>query len=425
MTDKSHNKGKRLALRMLIALPFFFLAAAGPEVERVQVIVASRPLVDGFERLTLVARTADGHVDVGYRGEVCLWTDGYRMRPSRVKFRSQDKGIMDIPVMLELPRLTRIEAYRPGSSLHAWSNPILPRDSYDGEYKFFGVLPDNSNNHAPPLYWGKMDACEEPGLDFCIATGAGKAGHGEQAILQAVRKSVEGATWIVVFDPGLENNVKKKIRHSVEKARDRRELYSALYRFSNKTANICVLEKHDSKSGFTSKPGEREPIPPISVLVLPPDAEKENYVPRNLTRLSALALQSLQKIPAVLPGQKPLLGVWSRDRSPQELWKGLRESRCYGSLKGRPLLYYSRPPSGSRPEITIAGHGPHELANLYQWDGKQAKPVSTRKSNHFRLTLPMNRDKKKLYFLEVKEGGGNHGYALAGPVPDFYLKSRW
>ncbi len=413
---------RKIPARLFALLPLLLLVAAGPEIERLQIISVSRPPADHYERLTLVARKANGEIDTSYDKEVCLWTDGYWMRPSRVRFRPENKGVLNLKVMLELDELTRIEAYRPGSSLHAWSNPIWPRIPHTGKQEFYGVLPDNERNQAPPLYWGRIGACKGPGLDFCIGNSGTREGDFKPLLMNAVFKIVKGEKWIIVPRPDLPESEKQKIKKSVLEAENKKELYRSLRKFDESTTNILVRTKkagRDKKKLLTST-GDR---PPLSVLVLPAFSDDQTSVTDELKILSGLSGKSL---PAVVAGPGPLLGVWSKDRSPEELWKGLRAGRCYSSGSGRTLVFYSAADGESgKATITIAGAGPRQTARLYEWDGHKAGLVETRKSDDFRLSFSYKPRQGRLYFLLVNGPDSLllGGQTFAGPLPAFSLQN--
>jgi len=415
------TKFRKIPGRLFALLPLLFLVAAGPEIERIQIISVSRPLADNYERLTLVARKANGEIDTSYDKEVCLWTDGYWMRPSRVRFRPENKGVLNLKIMLELAELTRIEAYRPGSSLHAWSNPVWPRIPPTGEYKFHGVLPTNEQNQAPPLYWGKIGACNAPGLDFCIANSNTAKGDFKPLLVNAVFKIVEGENWTIVPRPDLPESEKQKIKESVLEAENKKELYRSLREFNKTTANILVHTKKAGrdKTKLLTSTGDR---PPLSVLVLPAFSDDETSVPAGLEILSGIGGKSL---PAVVAGPGQLIGVWSKDKGPEELWKGLRAGRCYSSGKGRPLIFYSAACGESgKAIITIAGAGPRQTARLYEWDGREAGPVETYKSDDFRFSFSFTPRQARLYFLFVTgpDSAFFKGATFAGPLPAFSLQ---
>lgn len=346
---------------------------------RVEVIAPSRPLVDDYFPLTMVARSGSGAIDRGFAGEVWLWTDGSHLRPFHVEFRAEDQGVIRLPVRLELPRLARIEAYHPAGTLQTWSNPVWPREGgAEGRHQFFaGALPVFEDNAGPGLYWGKLDDCAEPGLDFCLSSGPEdprpmKAGP---LVLPLLTRQIKGETWAVALDPSLGSDEKNDLASAINRAK----------RFQ-KLERIAAA---DGRAVVLGRIGD-EPVP-LSELV-----EKDAPI-------------------LIAPGRDCRLGVWSDELSSAGIFRALSEGRAYCSCGGRIMMWLIAAEGGKAMTLFVAGHGPREQVRVYRKGGGSLAKAIEKESDDFSLqvALPAAAGGWGPCYIEVIEADRR---ALAGPV---------
>jgi hypothetical protein len=417
------------AMKYSRAVVLFFilaaLAAAAPGPTRVQVIAPSRPLADTYQTLTVVARAEDGSVDRAFIGDAWLWTDGPYLRPYHVYFRAEDRGVIQTPAMLELPVLTRIEAYQTDGVIHSWSNPVLPRArGGERDYAFVGVLPVDEQSSGPPLFWGRLDKCDEPGLDFCIAIEGGPLAPEGLPALTAIKTVVEGETWVMIPDPESDQDERNALVAALRAASDRKALYAVLGEHSSTLASIMLPPRVGPGNGLLGKVGGlivAGPDRPPHILALADQAQPGRDLIQRLGLKNQLAAYSAaDRLPSVIPSLDSNLGVWAVSDDPASLWRSLRMGLVYGSHQGRTLLLY---PSEPDDQITllVAGAGPREEVSILCWDGKDLAPLLSKSDDDFHLTIRFA-DPGRPCFIEVHEPGpGRASTTLAGPFPRFAL----
>lgn len=366
---------------------------------RVQVILPAFPEADRYEWMTVVARTEQWQIDRGFQGEVWLWSDGPYVRPSHLAFTRLDEGIIRSPVVLNLPGLWRIEAYLMTGFLHTWSNPVV-------------VVPPEYP--GPRLFFGKLEDCEEPGLDFCISTSPPHSAPlrpspspARPALLPALQKSFGDETWIILPSPPAAAELTPKISTA-----DRSQLLRLL------------SENPDRFVVFLSSGGRGE-LPHLSpslapVLLLDPPSPSDSPSPE----LAALTAGLPRKPSLVLPDRRALIAVWAKESSGHGLWRGLKNLTFYSSWNCRMIVDWSGKtarffPASASGSFLLAGNGPRLEVSVYAWTGNRLAQILSRQTEDFYLLL----DPRELsaasgdLFLHVSSPGHPRAArALAGPL---------
>lgn len=410
------KKIKSFGLALLILGPALLLAR-DERITRVQVIMPSSPRADEYEMMTVVARTEDWQVDAGFVGEAWLWTDGPYIRPFHVAFTPQDRGVIVCPAVLNGLGLHRVEAYQLGGLIQTWSNPVLiTPPEYPG----------------PRLFWGRLEDCAEPGLDFCLSvndqTSGTPAGPGRDGpiVFASIKKDFERETWWLVPDP--DDPAGPDLINQIKAAHRREELIAVL---AGHLDHVLIFSTAGQASAPVPAKPKRKGL--IGGRAAARASEKTSLAfpvipvlaPAGHDPVAWLVAAGPSAIVTV-PDPQALLGVWAEGRDPGAIWKALQAGSFYAAGQSRIIIDWSgrgaELMSAEKGKMLIAGQGPREVVNAYQWDGRQMKKVFSRATDDFFLLLDA-RDARAAggatspLFLEVLEPGSPlGGHALAGPI---------
>lgn len=356
----------RLILPLCLLLFLSFSASAlAPEREgtRVEVIAPSTPVLDDYPPVYIRAERG-GRPDLDYHGEVWMWTDGPWIRPYHILFTPLDQGVIRMPMRFSGPVLQRIETYELGNGapISTWSNPILP-----------------VAEGAPRLWWGAIDACAEPGLDFCLsASGAAPAVPGVVAVgLKAIVRRVGREQWRLVIDPDLAEADRDALEARLRHDNDRR-LDEAIA--SNRGSLLLLREEMGGG-----------PLPDLLLIPRPTGAD-------------AIAVPVGAQ--ALAPSDGGLIGAWADVPTAAGIFHALKRGSAYAAWGGRILLAAE----GGRQAL-IAGYGPREVVSILKpgAEGAWTKRETATDDFHLRLELPASP-----FVLLVEEPGMNgRRYALA------------
>jgi hypothetical protein len=309
----------------LAALLVVSIGAGAPL--RLEVIAPSTPPLESYFPLTLVARTEAGALDPGYAGDVWLWTDGPWIRPFHVRFTAADRGVIRVPVRVDLGGLTRIEAYELGGAVQAWSNPMRPIEA---------------NGEQPCLLWGTLGS-DEPGLDFRLAPAESisadrpgpEGGQAGPALLPTVAVAYRSERWVLALNPALP-------------ATGIRELAAALAAVSDRKLVETVKAHEADLVLIRPGPGGPGSVKTVPYLLLADEARGGGPAPADAL--------------AVVAGEGGLIGVWSSGPDAAAIWSALRRGAAYASWRGRPLIDLSARAGGLHG--LVAGEGPREVVSL-------------------------------------------------------------
>jgi hypothetical protein len=398
--DNMKKKIISFAASITALIIVFSISAGEPSLTRVQVICPAMPVTDAYTPVAFVARDESWEIDREFTGEAWLWTDGPWIRPFKVEFKADDRGVVYTPVRFNLPVLQRVESYSLTGTIHTWSNPVKAvKEDYTG----------------PRLLWGMLEDCSEPLLDFCIRHGV-RNQPPPHTVLSSSRKEAGKEVWHFLIDPALDNKIRSSLETQIAAANSLEDLIDVIS--SNGSRVLLIREISGSDEGMTvlglELPFFKDEVAEVSVPHL------AAIGPPGKRASESIAHVNTDKVTAIVSGKGGFIGVWSDGAGPEAIWRALKAGDAYASWGSRIIVDWMGVVNGNKDKnIFIAGEGPREEVTVIRAVDGEVRPIATRASDDYHLQAPRRGEagaKSGRCLVEVIEPGSPRaGRAMAGP----------